>query len=87
MLKTRLKEHEKGANNNVKQQESISGLSQHIKESNHNINFDDVEVLYREMNFQKRKFKEAIAIKKHNNQLLNKKEEVKALSNIWENLI
>ena len=53
----------------------------------HKTNFDEVEILNKESNFIKRKFKEAIAIKKNNAPLLNKKEEMKALSNVWENII
>ena len=49
-------------------------------------NFDDVEILNKESNFIKRKFKETIAIKKNNAPLLNKKEEIKAISNVWENI-
>ena len=53
----------------------------------HKANFDDVEILNKESNFIKRKFKEAIAIKKNNVPLLNNKEEIKAISNVWENII
>ena len=56
-------------------------------ESKHNIVFDNAEILHKERNFQKRKFKEAIAIKKQSMSLLNKKEEIKTLSNIWENIL
>ena len=41
----------------------------------------------KEKHFSKRKFKEALAIKKNNDSLLNKKEEKKVISNIWENLL
>ena len=34
----------------------------------HKANFDDVEILNKESNFIKRKFKEAIAIKKNNSE-------------------
>ena len=50
-------------------------------------NFDDIEILNKESNFIKRKFKEAIAIKKNNAPLLNKKDEIKDISNVWENII
>ena len=53
----------------------------------HKANFDDVEILNKESNFIKRKFKEAIAIEKNNVPLLNNKEEIKAVSNVWENII
>ena len=85
-LRTRLREHEKDASSD-KKEECISGLSKHAMESKHNIVFDNAEILHKERNFQKRKFKEAIAIKKQSMSLLNKKEEIKTLSNIWENIL
>ena len=71
-LETRMEEHRQDAEGEV---EKISS------------NFDDVEILNKESNFIKRKFKEAIAIKKNNAPLLNKKDEIKAISNVWENII
>ena len=50
-------------------------------------NFDDIEILNKESNFIKRKFKEAIAMKKNNAPLLNKRDEIKDISNVWENII
>ena len=83
-IETRMKEHKQGANG---EQEKVSGLSQHLKQTNHEAEFDDVKVLFRERNFRMRKFKEALAIKEHKANLLNKKEEIKLLSNVWENLL
>ena len=83
-LETRMVEHRKDAEGEV---EKISGLSEHLRQTMHKANFDEVEILNKESNFIKRKFKEAIAIKKNNAPLLNKKEEIKALSNVWENII
>ena len=83
-IETRMKEHNQGANG---EQEKVSGLSQHLKQTNHEADFDDVKVLFRERNFRMRKFKEALAIKEHKTNLLNKKEEIKLLSNVWENLL
>ena len=83
-LETRIKEHKKGAEG---EKENVSGLSQHIKQTKHKIKFDDVEILHRESDYTKRKFKEALAIKKGNEQLMNKKEEIKLLSDVWENII
>ena len=71
-LETRMEEHRQDAEREV---EKISS------------NFDDVEILNKESNFIKRKFKEAIAIKKNNAPLLNKKDEIKDISNVWENII
>ena len=85
-LRTRLREHEKDASSD-KKEECISGLSKHAMESKHNIIYDSAEILHKERNFQKRKLKEAIAIKKQSMSLLNKKEEIKTLSNIWENIL
>ena len=83
-IQTRMNEHEKGI---TSEKEKMSGLSQHIKQTGHQAKFNDVKVLYKENNFAKRKFKEAIAIKKHKCNLLNKKEEIKILSDAWENLL
>ena len=83
-LETRMDEHRQDAEGEI---EKISGLSEHLRQTIHKANFDDVEILNKESNFIKRKFKEAIAIKKNNAPLLNKKEEKKAISNVWENII
>ena len=61
-----MKEHKQGANG---EQEKVSGLSQHLKQTNHEADFDDVKVLFRERNFRMRKFKEALAIKKQSSSL------------------
>ena len=83
-LETRMAEHRQDAEGEV---EKVSGLSEHLCQTIHKANFDHVEILNKESNFIKRKFKEAIAIKKNNAPLLNKKEEIKAISNVWENII
>ena len=83
-LHVRINEHKRDARNKTG---NMSGLSQHIVQYNHTVDWDNVEILYRENNFRRRKFKEAIAINKNINGVMNKKEEVKVLSNIWENLI
>ena len=45
-------------------------------------------ILYKENDFRERKFKEAVAIKKiGQNETMNKKEEVKVISDIWGNII
>ena len=78
-IEKRMKEHERGANYD---QEKASGLSQHLKQTNHEANFNDVKVLYKEKDFRKRRFKEAFTIKKHKSNLLNRKEEIQLLSNV-----
>ena len=83
-LHVHINEHKRDARNKTG---NMSGLSQHIVQYNHTVDWDNVEILYRENNFRRRKFKEAIAINKNINGVMNKKEEVKVLSNIWENLI
>ena len=83
-IETRMMEHRQGANG---EKEKVSGLSQHLRQTNHEAEFDDVKVLFREKNFRMRKFKEALAIKEHKANLVNKKEEIKLLSNVWENLL
>ena len=69
-LETRMVEHRQDAEGEV---EKISELSEHLRQTMHKANFDKVEILNKESNFIKRKFKEAIAIKKNNAPLLNKK--------------
>ena len=84
-LKIRLKEHKANAkSNNIK---NMSGLSQHIKNEKHEINWDDAEILDRDNNYQRRKFKEAVAINKNKENILNKKEEIKTISYIWDDII
>ena len=83
-LSVRLNEHKANARNKTI---NMSGLSQHIVQCNHEVEWDDVKILCRENDFKKRKFQEAIAIKNDINRAMNKKEDVKVISNIWENLI
>ena len=83
-IKIRLKEHKQDV---VRGKENISGLSKHIRDTNHNIDWDNIYVLNKENDFRKRKFKEAVAIRKMTKKTMNKKEEVKTISSIWENLI
>ena len=83
-LETRMVEHRQNAEREI---EKISGLSEHLRQTMHKANFDEVDILKKESNFIKRKFKEAIAIKKNNPPLLKKREEIKALSNVWKNII
>ena len=46
--------------------------------------WDDVRIIYRENNWKNRKFKEAARIASQNKeQLINKKDERKIISNIW----
>ena len=58
-----------------------------MKNTNHVINFDDVTIIDKESDYNKRKFKEALAIKRSSTPLLNKKEKIRILSHIWENLL
>ena len=67
--------------------ENVSGLSKHLRESKHTVDWDSINILHRENDFRKRKFKEAVAIRKTANDILNKKEEIKIISSIWETLI
>ena len=82
-LNIRLEEHKKGGEGD---QRKVSGLSQHMQQSKHNINFNDAKIIYKE-NFKKRKLREGITIKKCKGLLLNKKEEIKPISEIWESII
>ena len=84
-LKMHLKEHKANAqSNNTK---NMLGLSQHIKNENHEIKWDDAEIIDRDKYFKRRKFKEAVAINKSKENILNKKEEIKTISYIWDNII
>ena len=83
-VKIRLKEHKYDT---TKEKENISGLSKHIRDNKHNVDWDNVIILHKENDFRKRKFKEAVAIKKTGTVTMNKKEEVKAISDIWGNII
>ena len=83
-IETRLKEHKQDITSN---RENVSGLSKHLRESKHTVDWDSINILHRENDFRKRKFKEAVAIRKTANNILNKKEEIKIISSIWETLI
>ena len=65
----------------------MSELSQYIIQYNHEVGWNEVKILCKGNYFRKRKFQEAIAIKNDINRVINKKEEVKVISNIWEHLI
>ena len=84
-LNIRLNEHKKGARNI--DDNKISGLSYHIKNTGHNIDWKSTKILFKEKNYIKRKFKEGLAIKKCEGHTMNKKEETKIISDMWENLL
>ena len=86
-IEERIKEHQADVNNE-KSLQKITGLSQHLRESRHTPNWKEVEILTKENNTVKRKFEESVAIsqeKKDN--LLNKKEKRKVISDIWSAII
>ena len=86
-IEKRIKEHQTNVNNE-KSVEKITGLSQHLRESRHTPNWKEVEILAKENNIVRQKFKESVAIlqeKKDN--LLNKIEERKVISDIWSAII
>ena len=61
----------------------ITGFSQHMKTTGYSPAWGDVRVIYIENNWKKRKFKEAARITSHNKeQLMNKEEERKTISNL-----
>ena len=63
---------------------TITGISQHVKMTGHSPAWDDVRIICRENNWKKRKFKEAARITSYNKkQLMNKKDERKTISNLW----
>ena len=62
----------------------ITGLSQCMKTTGYFPAWVDVRIIYRENNWKKGKFKEAARITSHNKeQLMNKKDERKTISNLW----
>ena len=86
-IEERIKEHQADVNNK-RSVEKITGLSQHLRESRHTPNWKEIEILARENNIVKRKFKESVAISQEKkDKLLNKKEERKVISDIWSAII
>ena len=82
-LKERMKEH-KDDGEKSRKDKKITGLSQHMKTTGHSPAWDDVRIIYTENNWKKRNFKEAARITSHNKeQLMNKKDERKTISNLW----
>ena len=82
-----IKEHQADVNNK-RSVEKITGLSQHLRESRHTPNGKEVEILAKENNIVKQKFKESVAIQqeKKDNPLI-KQEERKVISNLWSAII
>ena len=67
-----------------RQEKTLTGLSQQMKTTDHSPACDNVIITYSENNWKKRKFKEAARITSHNKeQLIDKKDERKAISNLW----
>ena len=82
-LEERIREHQKDVNNG-KSIEKITGLSKHLRESGHTPNWEQTEIVTKENNLVKRKFKESVAITQEDRfNLLNKKEERKVISDVW----
>ena len=86
-IEERIKEHQADVNNQ-KSVEEITGLSQHLRESRHTAIWNEVEIIAKENNLVKLKYKESVSItqeKKDN--LLNKNEERNVISDIWSAVI
>ena len=82
-LKEIIKEH-KDDGEESRKDKKITGLPQHMKTTVHSPAWDDVRIFYRENNWKKRKFKEAARITSHNKgQLMNIKDQIKTISNLW----
>ena len=82
-LKERMKEH-KDDGEKSQEDKKITGLSQHMKTTGHSPAWDDGRIIYRENDWNKRNFKETARITSHNKeQLMNKKDERRAISNLW----
>ena len=60
-----MKEHNDDEEN-PREDEKITGLSQHMKTTGHSPAWVDVRIIYRENNSEKRKFKEAARITSQN---------------------
>ena len=84
-LEKRLKEHQ--ADSKKLPSENMSGLSKHAIEVGHQPKWKEVNIICKENNIVKRKWKEAAFILRNKDYLLNKKEEIKNLSSIWEPII
>ena len=54
MIKTRMKEH-KDDGENEKEDNKVSGLSQHIREAHHRVDFENFKIINEESNFNKGK--------------------------------
>ena len=70
-MKERMKEHKNGREKSRKQK--ITGLSQHMKTTGHSPTWDDIRIIYKENNWQERKFKEPDRVTSHNKEQLMKK--------------
>ena len=82
-----MKEHKDDEENSIKDKKT-TGLSQHMKTTGHSPVWDDVRIIYRENKWKKREFKEAVRIILHNKeQLMNKKDERKTTSNLWNTVL
>ena len=82
-LKERMRDR-KDDGEKSREEKKITGLSQQMKTTGHSPACDNVRIIYRENNWKKRKFKEAARIASHNKeQLIDKKDERKAISNLW----
>ena len=78
-----MKEH-KDDGEKSQEDKKITGLSQHMKTTGHSPAWDDGRIIYRENDWNKRNFKETARITSHNKeQLMNKKDERRAISNLW----
>ena len=84
-LEKRIKEHQ--ADSKKLPSENMSGLSKHAIEVGHQPKWKEVNIICKENNIVKRKWKEAAFILRNKDYLLNKKEEIKNLSSIWEPII
>ena len=86
-LKERIKEHKDDGEKSRKDKKT-TGLSQHMKTTGHSPAWNDVRIIYRENKWKKRRLKEAAKITSHNKeQFMNKKDERKTISNLWNTVL
>ena len=80
-LKERIKEDTSDGEKD-KKKENITGLSHHMKEKAHKLAWENIKIIRNENNWREKKFENATRITFHKkNQLMNKNEEIKTISN------
>lgn len=82
----RIYQHKYGSSKNTQSDSSQSSLSQHLRDTKHNFEMDNVKVLAKESNYKKRSILEMIKIKKCDNNI-NKQDDSAYLQSTYDNII